>query len=102
FDLGIAVAILAADGAVPRAGLAGLMFVGELGLDGQLRPVRGVLPAAAAAAARGFERVAVPSANEAEAALVPGLRVLSAPTLPGLLGWLRGRSPAVAAEPGNQ
>jgi magnesium chelatase family protein len=102
FDVGIAVAILGAAGSVPAAALDGMAFLGELGLDGQLRPVRGVLPAAAAAAARGFERVAVPSANEAEAALVPGLRVLSAPTLPGLLGWLRGRSPAVAAEPGNQ
>jgi magnesium chelatase family protein len=102
FDVGIAVAILGAAGSIPAAALDGMAFLGELGLDGQLRPVRGVLPAAAAAAARGFERVAVPSANEAEAALVPGLRVLSAPTLPGLLGWLRGRSPAVAAEPGNQ
>jgi magnesium chelatase family protein len=102
FDVGIAVAILGAAGSVPAAALDGMAFLGELGLDGQLRPVRGVLPAAAAAAARGFERVAVPSANEAEAALVPGLRVLSAPTLPGLLGWLRGRSPAVAAEPGHQ
>jgi magnesium chelatase family protein len=102
FDVGIAVAILGAAGSVPAAALDGMAFLGELGLDGQLRPVRGVLPAVAAAAARGFERVAVPSANEAEAALVPGLRVLSAPTLPGLLGWLRGRSPTVAAEPGNQ
>ena len=102
FDVGIAVAILGAAGSVPAAALDGMAFLGELGLDGQLRPVRGVLPAAAAAAARGFRRVAVPSANEAEAALVPGLQVLSAPTLPGLLGWLRGRSPAVAAEPGNQ
>jgi magnesium chelatase family protein len=102
FDVGIAVAILSAAGSVPAAALDGMAFLGELGLDGQLRPVRGVLPAAAAAAARGFGRVAVPSANEAEAALVPGLRVLSAPTLPGLLGWLRGRSPAVAAELGHQ
>ena len=102
FDVGIAVAILGAAGSVPAAAIDGMAFLGELGLDGQLRPVRGVLPAAAAAAARGFRRVAVPSANEAEAALVPGLRVLSAPTLPGLLGWLRGRSPAVAAEPADQ
>jgi magnesium chelatase family protein len=102
FDLGIAVAILSAAGSVPAAALDGMAFLGELGLDGQLRPVRGVLPAAAAAAARGFRRIAVPSANEAEAALVPGLWVLSAPTLQGLLGWLRGRSPAVGAEAGHQ
>ena len=102
FDLGIAVAILSAAGSVPAAAIDGLAFLGELGLDGQLRPVRGVLPAVAAAAAAGFRRVAVPSANEAEAALVPHLWVLSAPTLQGLLGWLRGRSSAVAAEPGHQ
>ncbi len=98
FDVGIAVAILSAAGSVPAAAIDGMAFLGELGLDGQLRPVRGVLPAAAAAAARGFRQVAVPSANEAEAALVPGLRVLSAPTLQGLLGWLRGRR----AEPGRR
>jgi magnesium chelatase family protein len=91
FDLGIAVAILAADGAVPRAGLAGLMFVGELGLDGRLRPVRGVLPAVAAAAAAGFGSVAVPAQNAREACLVPGLRVLAVPSLGALVGWLRGQ-----------
>src|ERR1700760_3695928 len=45
FDLPIACALLAAAGGLPAAALAGLMFLGELGLDGQLRPVRGVLPA---------------------------------------------------------
>src|SRR6266545_1957854 len=101
FDVGIAVAILGAAGSVPAAAIDGMAFLGELGLDGQLRPVRGVLPAAAAAAAAGFRRVAVPSASEAEAALVPGLRVLSAATLPGLLGWLRGGHPAGPAGPGD-
>jgi magnesium chelatase family protein len=90
FDVGIAVAVLAAAGAVPAASLDGVAFLGELGLDGQLRPVRGVLPAVAAAAAAGFGRVAVAQANAAEAALVPGLRVLAAASLCGLLGWLRG------------
>ena len=93
FDLGIAIAILGAAAAIPVAALDGIAFLGELGLDGQLRPVRGVLPAMAAAAASGFRRVAVPRANAAEAALVPGLRVFSAQTLAGLLGWLRGEPP---------
>ncbi len=101
FDLGIAVAILGAAGSVPAAAIEGVAFLGELGLDGQLRPVRGVLPAVAAAAAAGFRKVAVPTANEAEAALVPDLHVLSAATLRGLLGWLRGRPPAGAADPGS-
>ena len=98
FDLGIAVAILGAAAAIPVAALDGMAFLGELGLDGQLRPVRGVLPAMAAAAASGFRRVAVPRANAAEAALVPGLRVFSAQTLAGLLGWLRGEPPAEEAD----
>ena len=53
----------------------------------------------AAAAASGFRRVAVPHANAAEAALVPGLRVLSAKSLRGLLGWLRGEPVAEEADP---
>ena len=90
FDLGIALSILAAAGAVPGASIDGVAFVGELGLDGRLRPVRGVLPAMAAAARAGFAKVVVAQANAAEAALVPGLRVVGAPTLAGLLAWLRG------------
>ncbi len=87
FDIAIALAILAAAGTVPAAAVADVMFLAELGLDGHLRAVRGVLPAVAAAAAAGFGRVVVAPANAAEAALVPGLRVASAPTL---LAWLRG------------
>lgn len=90
FDMGIAVSILAAAGTVPAAAIDGVAFVGELGLDGQLRPVLGVLPAAAAAAAAGFRTLAVATASAPEAALVPGLRVVSAPALRPLLAWLRG------------
>jgi magnesium chelatase family protein len=93
FDLPIACALLAAAGVLPAAALAGVLFLGELGLDGQLRPVPGVLPASVAAAAAGFGRVAVASANAQEAALVPGLRVVSAATLGALLCWLRGEPP---------
>ena len=90
FDLGIALSILAAAGAIPGAAIDGVAFLGELGLDGRLRPVHGVLPAMAAAASAGFAKVVVAQANAAEAALVPGLRVVGAPTLAGLLAWLRG------------
>jgi magnesium chelatase family protein len=93
FDLPIAVAILAAAGVLKAAALAGVMFLGELGLDGQLRPVRGVLPAAVAAAAAGFSHVVVARANAEEAALVPGVRVLAAPALATLLAWMRGDQP---------
>jgi magnesium chelatase family protein len=101
FDLSIAIAILAADGVLKAAALAGVMFLGELGLDGRLRPVRGVLPAVVAAASAGFSQIAVARANAGEAALVPGVRVVSAPTLAALLAWLRGtmsRAGAAAVE----
>src|SRR6266567_1539153 len=97
FDVGIAVAILGAAEVVPAASLADLLFIGELGLDGRLRPVRGVLPAVVAAVAAGFRTVVVPADNAPEAALVPGIRVLGAASLGSLLGWLRGGCPAEGA-----
>jgi magnesium chelatase family protein len=100
FDLGIALSILAAAGTIPAAAVDGVAFLGELGLDGRLRPVRGVLPAMAAAAGAGFARVVVAQANAAEAALVPGLQVAGAPDLSALLAWLRGRPGAELPGPG--
>jgi magnesium chelatase family protein len=90
FDLGIAVAIVAAAGAAPVAALDRAVFLGELGLDGRLHPVRGILPAVAAAAGAGFDEVVVPQSNAPEAALVPDMRVISAPSLTAVLGWIRG------------
>jgi magnesium chelatase family protein len=90
FDIGIALSILAAAGVLPLASVDGVAFLGELGLDGRMRPVRGVLPAAAAAVTAGFRKMVVSAANAAEAALVPGLRVAGAPSLGMLLAWLRG------------
>jgi DNA protecting protein DprA len=66
------------------------MFFGELGLDGRLRPVRGVLPAVAGAANEGFRHVMVAEQNAAEAALVPGVRVIAASSLTVAADWLRG------------
>jgi magnesium chelatase family protein len=101
FDLGIALSILAAAGTIPAAAIDGVAFLGELGLDGRLRPVRGVLPAMAAAAGAGFARVVVSQANAAEAALVPGLQVAGAPDLGTLLAWLRGGPDAGLLGPGT-
>src|SRR6201995_5087109 len=66
FDLAIAIGILAAAGRVPRTAAAGVMFFGELGLDGRLRPGRGVLPAVARAAEGGVGEVMVAGQNTAE------------------------------------
>ncbi len=91
FDLGIAVAILAAAGAVLTAKLSGTVFLSELGLDGRLRPVPGVLPAVAAAAAAGFSRIVTATDNMAEALLVPGVQVVAPANLASLVAWLNGR-----------
>jgi magnesium chelatase family protein len=89
FDLGIAVAILAAAGPALASAVADTVFLGELGLDGRLRQVPGVLPSVAAAAAAGFRRVIVPQENMPEAALVPGMRIVAPANLAALLAWLR-------------
>lgn len=75
FDLSIAVAVLVAAGKVPGPVAQDVVHIGELGLDGTIRPVRGVLPMVAAAARLGARRVVVSPANAAEAGLVPGIEV---------------------------
>jgi magnesium chelatase family protein len=81
FDLAIAVATLAGAETIDPAGPQGVVHLGELGLDGRLRPVRGVLPAVAAAVASGRHRVVVAESNVAEARLVPGAQVVGARSL---------------------
>ena len=98
FDLAIAIALLAAAEAVPARVCADFVLIGELGLDGRLRPIQGVLPAVLAAANNGCETVVVPHANAAEAELVPGMKVVSASTLRGLLSLLREEPPPIEEE----
>ncbi|WP_419703235.1 YifB family Mg chelatase-like AAA ATPase [Promicromonospora sp. NFX87] len=81
YDLAIAVAVLAGAGQLPASGLERVVHLGELGLDGRVHPVRGVLPAVAAAVEAGYERVVVASADVDEARLVPGARVVGAASL---------------------
>jgi magnesium chelatase family protein len=91
FDLAIAASVLAAEGSsVPAGALLGTVLLGELGLDGAVRPVRGVLPAVLAARDAGFERVVVPAGNLAEAALVEGMTAHGVRTLTDLVALLRG------------
>ncbi|TDC03915.1 ATP-binding protein [Nonomuraea longispora] len=89
FDLAIAVAILGAAGVIPAERIAEPFFLGELGLDGRIRPVRGVLPSVLGAASHGGATVVVPSANAAEAALVPDVKVVPMAGLRQLVEWLR-------------
>ncbi len=99
FDLAVAMAILAANGDVPAEGLAGLTLVGELALDGEVRPVPGVLSIAEAARAEGRSRLVVAPENAAEAAAIPGVEVLPAPHLGAVVAHVAGKellSPWVA------
>jgi magnesium chelatase family protein len=89
FDMSMAVAVLSAAGVLPACSLDGVVMFGELGLDGRVRPIRGVLPATMAAADAGFRRVVVPRANAAEAALVPDVDVWPVGSLRELLSALR-------------
>jgi magnesium chelatase family protein len=90
FDLAIAVAVLAAAHVLPPSLPRSVVHLGELGLDGRLRSVRGVLPAVLAAARAGVETVVVPAANEVEASVVPGVEVRGALSLAGLVALYRG------------
>jgi magnesium chelatase family protein len=90
--------VLAAADVIPRAELPRTVLLGELGLDGRVRPVRGVLPAVLAAAQAGFTRVVVPVRQAAEAQLVEGLDVLGVGSLGQLVAVLRG-DPVPDAEP---
>jgi magnesium chelatase family protein len=93
FDLALAVAVLAGAGVLPRSAVAELVLLGELGLDGSLRAVRGVLPAVLAAARAGHGQVVVPADNADEAALVEGIEVLAAHSLGAVVGHLAGKGP---------
>lgn len=89
FDIGIAVAQLAAVGELPTRVVESVVHIGELGLDGAVRPVTGVLPMVAAAAAAGMRVVVVPAANASEAALVPGVQVFGVASLRELIALHR-------------
>jgi magnesium chelatase family protein len=81
FDLPIAIACLAATGVIPPATREATVFIGELALDGRLRPTAGILPSVLAARQLGATRVVVPSANADEARLVSGITVVGVASL---------------------
>ncbi len=91
FDLAIALGILAASGQLDAHDLDGFEFLGELALDGELRPVNGALPAALACREAGRTLV-VPVANAPEAARVPGAAIIPAPHLLGVCAHLGGHA----------
>lgn len=101
YDLPIALAILAASGQVRPDHLTGLGAVGELALDGTLRPLHGTLAMAEHAAASGWSRLIVPEQNAREAALVRGIRIIGVRDLRQALRYLNGDAepPRYAVDP---
>jgi magnesium chelatase family protein len=99
FDLAIAVAVLAAAGMVAAESVERVTHLGELGLDGRLRPTTGVLPAVLAAARAGAATVMVPSGNADEASLVPGIRVVGVASLRDAAIWHGGEFDPVVVDP---
>jgi len=98
FDLAVAMAVFVADGVVPSA-IEDVVHIGELGLDGRLRPVPGVIPMVLAAREAGVARVVVPAGNVDEATTVPGVRIDSAVTLRDAAILAGARMEPVAVEP---
>lgn len=93
FDLPLAVGVLAAAGQVNCPALDRYGLVGELTLDGHLRPIRGALAAALTARDQGWEGLVLPSANLPEAGLVSGIRVVGATNLAEAIDFLGGGQP---------
>ena len=92
-ELAVALGLLCADDALPAGALDGIAVLGELGLDGRIRPVTGVLALVDAFVRAGLEEVIVPDENAPEAALVPAATVRAARTLGELYECLKGELP---------
>ena len=90
FDLPIAVALLTALGHLPATAPGECAFVGELGLDASVRPIRGAIALAMSCRAQGMRRLFVPAGNAREAAAVPGVEVVGVESLEQVVGLLRG------------
>lgn len=101
FDLAVACAILGAAERIDPRVMVDLVMIGELGLDGRVRPVRGILPAVIAAADAGYDQVVVPECAAAEASLVPGVSVLGVRSLRQLIAVLADE-PVPDEEPDDQ
>lgn len=95
YDLPVAVAILGSMEIVPGEALDNILIIGELGLNGELRPVRGVLPIVRKAKAAGFASCIVPKENESEGAVVEGIEVYGLSSLGETVEFLRHRKESI-------
>lgn len=90
YDLPIAIGILASDGVIGTEKLSRYIIMGELGLDGCLMPIKGILPIAIKAKELGYKGLIIPSSNAAEAAVVEGLDVHAADNIQQVVKFLNG------------
>ena len=90
FDLAIAVGILKATEQLVGADCSGIVFLGELALDGTLRPVAGILPLLISAKAKGYSEFIIPAANAKEASFIGGIRIFAAENLSQVAAHLCG------------
>ena len=90
FDLPMALGILTAEGVIKPEALEHYLVVGELSLDGRVRPIKGALPTAVATRDAGLKGLILPSENAREAAVVQGLSVYGVETLPQVVEFLNG------------
>jgi magnesium chelatase family protein len=93
FDLPIAVGILAAFRLIPAEAVSGCLILGELSLDGRIKPVNGSLPMAIAARQAGYPTIIVPFENRLEAAVVQGITTFPVSSLSQLIDFFRGYTP---------
>jgi magnesium chelatase family protein len=91
YDLPIAIGLLCATGVIPESALQSSVLLGELSLDGSVKPIRGALSIALAAERNGMTRLILPRENAAEAAVIPGVAVYPVDTLPQVVEFLTGR-----------
>ena len=96
YDLPIAIGILASDGIINSGNLDKYIIMGELGLDGGLMPVKGILPIAIKAKELGYHGIILPQQNAAEAAVVEGLSIYAADNIKQVISFLNGEGELAA------
>ncbi|MBR2441589.1 MAG: YifB family Mg chelatase-like AAA ATPase [Clostridia bacterium] len=100
FDLPVAISLMLAYGTL-EASVEDTVFLGELALNGDLRPVSGVLPSIISARDKGFRKFVIPKGNEKEASFIKGVSVYAANTLKEVVNHLSGLKPIPPVEPGS-
>ncbi|PJC36789.1 magnesium chelatase, partial [Candidatus Peregrinibacteria bacterium CG_4_9_14_0_2_um_filter_53_11] len=99
FDLPIALGLLVTSGQLSAETLAKTLVVGELSLDGMVRPISGCLAIVEKARSEGFEKIIVPALNAQEAQLIEGIQILPTPSLQATISYLKGQGPLPRAAP---